>query len=695
MTTKYKIPKEDLQRYNNGSERQCWRYLGAHPMDLDGTSGVGFAVWAPGVKSVRVIGEFTDWQPGEYWLEPLWSSGVWSGFVPGVEKGMLYKFLIETAAGDLLYKADPCAFSAEARPGTASRVTDLAGFRWTDKTWMTKRAKADHFKKPLNIYEVHLGSWRQHDVPREREEDIPLSAFYTYREMADELVPYVKEMGYTHVELMPVMEHPLDGSWGYQVTGFFAATSRYGSPQDLMYLVNAFHEAGIGVILDWVPGHFCRDEFGLGRFNGEKLYEDMDHPQWGTYTFDFGRKEVRSFLLSNAVYWLEVYHADGIRVDGVSSILYLNYGMDDSPNKRYNMFGGEGNLEAISFLQEFNQAVGERFPGVITIAEESTAWPNITKPPYESGLGFHYKWDMGWMNDTLAYFQTDFPWRPGVLSKLTFSMMYAFSENFVLPLSHDEVVHGKASLINKQPGGDDLWRRFAGLRLLALYQMTHSGAKLNFMGSEIGQFREWQEYHGVEWFLLDYEHHRKHQEYIKALNHIYLEQPSLWQKNYSWDGFQWIDADNKDQSVLIFSRQGDKPQETTVVVINLLPQGYEDFRLGVPGPGIYKEVFNSDETRFGGNGIVNLGDLRAKKTKSHGKDYSVSIRVPPLGGVILKFDGQRRRRKSALAALDAATPDTDAGAGTAAEPERAPAAREPAGRGSPRKAVASEKKKQA
>jgi len=656
MRTKYQITQDALDRYNNGTERRCYEYLGAHPMEYHGRQGVRFAVWAPGVKSVRVIGEFTGWQPGENWLEPLASSGVWAGFIPGVPVGALYKYLIETAAGQMIYKADPCAFSSELRPGTASRVADIQDYPWKDKAWMDKRSKADHFKRPMNIYEVHLGSWKQHDAPRAGEQDIPPEAFYNYREMADDLIPYVKGMGYTHIELMPVMEHPFDGSWGYQVTGYYSATSRYGQPKDLMYFVEKAHKAGISVIFDWVPGHFCRDEFGLGRFNGEKLYEDMEHAHWGTYTFDFGRKEVRSFLLSNAVFWLEMFHADGIRVDGVSSILYLNYGMDDSPHKRYNIYGGEGNLEAISLLQEFNQTVGTMFPGVITIAEESTAWPNITKPPYEGGLGFHYKWDMGWMNDTLAYFQTDFPWRPGNLSKLTFSMMYAFSENFVLPLSHDEVVHGKASLIGRQPGGDDMWRRFAGLRLLKLYQMTHSGAKHNFMGSEFGQFIEWRYYEGLEWFLLDIDNHRMQQEYTRELNRMFLEQPSLWQKNYTWEGFQWIDADNKEQSVLIFSRQGDKPNEITVVVINLLTDGYEDFRLGVPKAGIYKEIFNSDEQRFGGNGITNPGDLKTEKVPSHGKPHSLSIRVPPLGGVILKFECGHRRaaRKSAAKAAGAA-----------------------------------------
>lgn len=640
MKNKYQLSEEELGRFSDGTSRRSYHMLGAHLMEIDGTAGVRFAVWAPGVKSVRVIGEFTGWQPGEHWLEPVESTGIWAGFLPGLGRGAAYKYLIETKDGKMLYKADPYAFSAELRPGTASRVAELEGFRWRDQTWLKRRARQNHFKQPMNIYEVHPGSWKQNDVPRQSEQDVPPGAFYTYRQLADELVPYVKDMGYTHIEMMPVMEYPFDGSWGYQVTGYYAATSRYGSPKDLMYLVDCCHRAGIGVILDWVPAHFCRDAHGLIRFNGEKLYEDHEHLHWGTFTFDFGRKEVRSFLVSNAIFWLEMYHADGIRVDGVSSILYLNYGVEDPAQKRFNKYGEEGNLEAISFLQEFNRAVGQEFPGVFTVAEESTAWPMVTKPPEEGGLGFHYKWDMGWMNDTLNYMQTDFPWRPGGQEKLTFSMMYAFSENFILPLSHDEVVHGKCSLIGRQPG--DYWRQFAGLRLLALYQMTHSGGKLSFMGNEIGQFIEWRFYEGLEWFLLNYEQHSRHQQYIKALNHVYLEQSSLWQNSFSWTGFQWIDADNKDQSVLSYVRQGDKPNDLTIVVINFQTDSHFDFRLGVPKPGRYREIFNSDEERFGGSGLhFNPGIVRAEKAPAHGRNWSISITVPPLGGVILKKDHSR------------------------------------------------------
>ena len=619
------MTREELARFARGECCRGYRWLGAR-----------FAVWAPGVRSVRVVGEFTGWQPGEHWLRHV-SGGVWAGFVPGVAEGALYKYLIETAAGELLYKADPYAFAAELRPGTASRAVKLTGYRWRDGEWMAARRGRDHFREPLNIYEVHLGSWRQHDVPRAGEQDVPPGAFYTYRELADTLVPYAKDMGYTHIELMPVMEHPLDGSWGYQVTGYFAATSRYGGPKDLMYLIDRCHRAGLGVILDWVPGHFCRDSHGLGRFNGEKLYEDQDHVQWGTYTFDFGRGEVRSCLLSSAVFWLERFHADGIRVDGVTSMLYLNYGVDDPARQRRNRNGGEENLEAVEFLRQFNRTVGEQFPGVFTAAEESTAWPMVTKLPEQGGLGFHYKWDMGWMNDTLRYLQTDFPWRPGAHEKLTFSMMYAFSENFILPLSHDEVVHGKCSLIGRQPG--DYWRQFAGLRLLAQYQMTHPGGKLNFMGNEFGQFIEWRFYEGLEWFLLDYDHHRQHQEFIRQLNRLYRAEPSLWRREHGWDGFEWIDPDDRADSILSYARRGDS-DDVTLVVINFRTDSHFGFRLGAPEPGRWREIFNSDEERFGGSGLhYNPGVLRTEEIPANGRAQSLTLTVPPLGGVILRWDG--------------------------------------------------------
>jgi len=476
----------------------------------------------------------------------------------------------------------------------------------------------------MNIYEVHAGSWKVHED----------GSFLTYRELADELVPYVSDMGYTHIELMPLSEHPFDGSWGYQVTGYFAPTSRYGSPDDLMYLIDKCHRAGIGVIMDWVPGHFCRDAHGLGRMNGHKLYEIKDHAHWGTYIFDYGRKQVRSFLLSNAYYWLDRYHIDGIRVDGVSSMLYLNYGIDDPKEKQFNKNGGEENLEAISLLQEFNRMVGENFPGVFTVAEESSAWPLVTYPPEKGGLGFHYKWDMGWMNDTLRYFSTDCYFRKYEHNLLSFSMMYAFSENFILPLSHDEVVHGKKSLIGRMPGSYS--DQFRELKLLAMYQMCHTGAKLNFMGNEIAQFIEWRYYEGIEWFLLGYDNHRMHQEFIRSLNMFYRNEPALWKDDSDWDGFSWIDADNGEQSVLSFYRTDPDSTSRIVCVLNLAPVDYPEYELGTPDHGIYREILSSDQTEFGGEGRLNPGDLKTDGKPRHGCGQSMTFRLPPLTGILFR-----------------------------------------------------------
>jgi len=620
-----------LYLFNQGTYYHAYRLFGAHPGKQGRKKGVRFAVWAPGVRAVSVVGDHNGWQAGVDVMHPVGSTGAWECFVPGIGEGACYKYSIETAEGQSYLKADPFAFSSQCRPETGSVIRSME-YDWKDGAWLKKRAESDHFRSPKNIYEVHLGSWKQkgvevYDVGDPRR-------FYNYREMAQELIPYVKDMGYTHIELLPLSEHPFDGSWGYQTTGFYSATSRYGTPQDLMYFVDCAHRAGIGVILDWVPGHFCRDSHGLGRFNGHKLYEWDDHPQWGTYKFDFGRSEVRSFLLSNAMFWLQEYHIDGIRVDGVSSMLYLNFGKEDSAHRHVNRHGGDGNLEAVSFLQEFAKMVGECFPGVFTVAEESSAWPLVTAPPEQGGLGFHYKWDMGWMNDTLKYMSTDFPYRPGCHNMLTFSMMYAFNENFMLPLSHDEVVHGKLSLIGRMPG--DYWRKFAGIRLLALYQATHPGAMLNFMGNEIGQFIEWRYYEGIEWFLQDYENHAKHRCFIRDLNRLYKKEKSLWDCDHSWKGFQWIDADNAAQGILSFVRSTQSGRSKTVCVLNCGVQSYEKYRIGVPAPGYYKELLSSDLPEYGGSGKCNPQPVKAEEIPAHGQPYSIEITVPPIGGVILK-----------------------------------------------------------
>ncbi len=665
------LSNDDLYLLGAGEWYRSYEKLGSHPAtDASGQDGYHFAVWVPGVRSVAVIGEFNNWDENANRLSCTATGGVWQGFVPGVVAGQLYKYVIETAAGERLYKADPYAFFSELPPGTASRTADLAGYKWADAAWMRARSKRNMFKSPLNIFEVHLGSWKRHgDEPQgEPREDgtwpgpgDPFPAqrgtFYTYDDLSVELVDYVREMGYSHIEVLPLSEHPFDGSWGYQPTGYFSPTSRYGNPRQLMHFIDACHEAGIGVIMDWVPGGFCADAHGLATFNGQMLYEHEIHPNWGTHKFDFGRGEVRSFLVSNALYWVEAYHIDGIRMDGVSSMLYMNFGIDDPGQKRFNKNGTEEDLDASAFIRQTNLEMGRLHPDVMMIAEESTAWPLVTYPPKDGGLGFHFKWDMGWMNDTLHYMQTDFPWRPGNHRMLTFSTMYQFNENFVLPLSHDEVVNGKCSLITRMPG--DTWRQFAGLRALALYQMTHAGGKLNFMGNEIGQFIEWRYYEGIEYFLTEqFETHRKQQAFIAALNAVYNEQPALWQRAFEGSGFEWIDADNADQSIISFVRHGDKPKDDLVILINMDVNAREDFRMGVPEWCTYGEVFNSDEERFGGSGVVNEGRLKCEDVPWNGREQSIVVRVPPLGGAIFKRVAAQRKpaSKTAAAAAKPAAP---------------------------------------
>lgn len=626
--------EQERYLFGEGTYYRCYDRFGAHAATENGQAGYRFAIWAPGVHQVWVTGSFNQWQARQFPLSLQGTGGIWEGFVPTVQRGDLYKYVLETAGGEVLYKTDPFAFATQCPPETAGKVCTLDYDGWQDVAWLRKRRRTDHRKRPLNIYEVHAESWRRHPQPPAGDGEC-----LTWGELAQTLPDYAAEMGYTHVELLPIMEHPFSGSWGYQITGYYAPTARHGTPQAFMAFVNACHRRGLGVILDWAPAHFCRDAHGLGQFNGEKLYEGRDNEQWGTYRFDYRRNQVRSFLISNLLFWLEVYHVDGIRVDGVSSMLYLNFGVEDPGKKRVNAQGGEEDLDAVAFLRQMNRAVGERFPGVFLIAEESSPWPMVTMPPEKGGLGFHYKWDMGWMNDTLRYLQTDFPYRSGCHTLLTFSMMYQFSENFILPLSHDEVVHGKCSLIGRMPG--DYWRQFANLRLLALYQMTHPGGKLNFMGNEIGQFIEWRYDASIEWFLTEYEAHRKHQAFIRALNHRFLKERALWQRDHGWDGFQWLDANNRDQSILLFLRRGDTEQ--LVVLLNFQPQVYTGYRVGVPEQGRYFEVFNSDSLDYGGSGKCNHGFLKTEDIPWHGMAQSVTLQVPPVGGLMLKRFGAPER----------------------------------------------------
>lgn len=679
------LTDDDIHLFGTGMWQRAWEKMGAHK-DVQGNSeGWLFRVWAPQVSSVHVVGDFNGWDPKATPLTRAANSDIWETFVPGLEQGSLYKYVIETDAGELLWKADPFGFYAETCPGTASKLWDLGGYTWKDATWLNRRAERDIMKSPLNIYEVHLGSWKRHgnEPQGEPREDgtwpgpgDPFPAqrgtYYTYDDLSDELVAYVKKMGYTHIEVMPLSEHPFDGSWGYQATGYFAATSRYGTPQQLMHFVDACHKAGIGVILDWVPGGFCANAEGLATFNGRMLFEREIHPNWGTHKFDFSRPEVRSFLVSNALFWIEQFHVDGIRMDGVSSMLYLNFGVGNPADKKFNKYGTEEDLDASAFIRQVNCAVGKEFPDVMMIAEESTAWPLVTYPAEDGGLGFHLKWDMGWMNDTLHYMQCDFPWRPGNHSLLTFSIMYAFSENFILPLSHDEVVNGKCSLIGRMPGDD--WRRFAGLRTLAFYQMTHPGAKLAFMGDEIGQQIEWRYYESIEWFLAkDFDAtHGAQQRFIEALNHFYTKQRGLWQNAYTEQGFEWIDANNSEQSIVSFVRHGDKPADDLLILINFDPASYETYRVGTPREGDWELVFNTDEPTFGGSGFPVVDMASSKPEPWNMRDNSIEIAVPGLAGLVY-----RRRRASSYKPPKAAKKKPTASRTAKDEPKPAATAKPP------------------
>jgi len=619
------IGDDDLYFFGEGKHHHAYRILGAHLCTVDDIAGVQFAVWAPGARRVSVVGDFNGWHGLRHMMRVRGGSGVWELFVPGLQAGDLYKFEILGPSGTLVLKTDPYAFQMTLRPDTACRVTQADAYAWGDEVWMDRRTQWDWQHEPVSTYEVHLGSWQR----------TPDGDFLNYRVIAERLVPYVQEMGYTHVELMPVMEHPLDESWGYQVTGYYAATARFGTPDDLRYLIDCFHQAGIGVILDWVPGHFPRDDYALARFLGEPLYEHADprrgeHRDWGTLIFDYGRAEVRNFLLSNAVYWLEEYHVDGLRVDAVASMLYLDYsreGGDWLPN----IHGGRENLDAIAFLQQMNQVVHARFPGAITLAEESTAWPMVSRPVDIGGLGFSMKWNMGWMNDTLSYFQHDPVHRRYHHHKLTFSQLYAYNENFVLPLSHDEVVHMKRSLLDKMPG--DLWQKFANLRLLFGWQAVHPGKKLLFMGGEIAQWVEWDESVALDWELLHHDNHRGVRKLVSDLNHLYRDHPALHRHDFEQQGFEWLDCNDEEQSVLAFVRRGEN--ETLVCVLNFTPVPRADYLVPMPQAGAYREILNSDSVHYGG---TNQGNDRimADGVGHNGQPASAGINLPPLGMVILK-----------------------------------------------------------
>jgi 1,4-alpha-glucan branching enzyme len=632
----------DLYLFGEGNHFQLYDKLGAHIIEHEGVRGVSFAVWAPNAERVSVIGEFNEWDGRRHPMRPRGMTGLWEIFLPGLAQGDLYKFEIKTGyKGYMAVKADPYGFFAEMRPKTASIVWDVDGYEWNDAEWMADRRKRQALDAPISVYEVHLGSWRTAPDP---EWD---HRWLTYRELAETLIPYVKEMGYTHIGLLPVTEHPFDGSWGYQTVGYYAPTSRHGTPDDFKYFMDTAHQAGIGVILDWVPAHFPKDGHGLSFFDGTSLYEHSDprqgeHQDWGTLIYNYGRNEVRAFLLSNALFWLDKYHFDGLRVDAVASMLYLDYSRKEGewiPNK----YGGRENLEAVAFLKRFNELVHEHHPDVLTFAEESTAWPMVSRPVYVGGLGFDMKWNMGWMHDILDYMQKEPVHRKYHHHHLTFSMIYAFTENFILPFSHDEVVHGKGSMLSKMPG--DYWQKFANLRALYGFMYAHPGKKLLFMGGEIGQWNEWDYARELDWMLLDYESHRSLQQYVKDLNRLYSSMPALHEVDFSWEGFEWIDFHDVDHSIVSFIRRARDPSDFIVVAANFTPVPREGYVLGVPEPGFYRELINSDASCYGGSGVGNYHGVPSESRPAQGRPHSLMLTLPPLGVILLK------REDSELSAL--------------------------------------------
>ncbi|MDB5130456.1 MAG: 1,4-alpha-glucan branching enzyme GlgB [Mucilaginibacter sp.] len=620
----------DIGLFQSGKHYKLYEKFGSHVVEYNGIVGTYFAVWAPNAQYISVIANFNGWNRGSHPLYVRWDgSGIWEGFIPNVGNGETYKYYIKSSTGEDLEKSDPFALRWEVAPQTASIVADTF-YEWKDGDWMSKRHQHNALDKPYSVYEMHVGSWaRGLESPDQ---------FLTYDQLADKLVPYIQEMGFTHVELMPIMEHPFYPSWGYQITGFFAAASRYGTPQQLMYLVEKLHQAGIGVILDWVPSHFPGDSHALYKFDGTHLYEHADvrkgfHPDWKSYIFNYGRNEVRAFLISNALFWLDRYHADGLRVDAVASMLYLDYSRNHGEWET-NIYGGNENLEAISFLKEFNEAVYSYFPDTQTIAEESTAFTGVSRPVYTGGLGFGMKWMMGWMHDTIKYFSTDPLYRKYHHNEITFSLIYAFTENFMLPFSHDEVVYGKGSMLRKMPG--DEWQQFANLRLLYSYMFTHPGTKLLFMGDEFAQGDEWNFQHSLDWHLLEYPNHQGIKETIKALNHLYREQPALYEKAFEGSGFEWVDGGNANDSILVYVRKGYEPANDLLIVLNLTPITHHGYRVGAPSRGKWAEIFNSDAKNFWGSGVENTGAVNSENVGWHGRDNSISISIPPLGAAVFR-----------------------------------------------------------
>ena len=665
-----------LTAFSKGQSVRAQEFLGSHPAVVDGQAGWTFRVWAPHAQSVAVMGDFNGWNDSDHPMRPL-EGGVWEAFLPGLQQYDNYKYAVHTRDGRVLAKSDPYAFHAETRPGTASKLYDLSGYQWGDQGWMDYRKGNPIYQKPLNIYEVHLGSWRR------TADDQMLS----YRDIGKYLVPYVKEMGFTHVELLPVTEHPLDASWGYQCTGYFAATSRYGTPHDFMWLVDQLHQAGIGVILDWVPAHFPKDAFGLYEFDGEPCYEYADprkgeHADWGTRVFDYARKEVRSFLFSSALFWLEQYHVDGLRVDAVASMLYLDYGRQGG-QWTPNVFGGHENLEAVDFLQQLNGHIFMAHPDVMMIAEESTAWPRVSHPVgeggLEGGLGFNLKWNMGWMNDILHYIKLDPYFRQFNHKDITFSLMYAFSENFVLPLSHDEVVHMKGSLINKMPGTNE--EKFAGVRVFYTYMLAHPGKKLLMMGTEFGQWNEWHFEHSLDWHLLDPEAewakpHRQLQQFFKQANALYLAHPELWELDFSWEGFEWIEANDNQANTVAFLRK-DAKGDALVIVCNFSPVDRTGYTVGVPVPGAYTCIFSTDDPAFGGKGLGDTQPVKSQYNESQGKEQSITLKLPAMSAAIYrctrKFPARRKKAEGTKTTKKTAKPAAKAKASAPAVKEKAPA----------------------